>query len=111
MAARRHDRPRERMYIQCDPPPREEEAESIMTERVADVLWSMLAAAGLKRCYRIVGDALNPNAVGMSGLLGWGGAYEATTRSPRSSRPSNTTPTSSRRPWQMPRKPRRAPDH
>jgi pyruvate dehydrogenase (quinone) len=31
-----------------------------MAERVADVLWSMLAGAGVKRCYGIVGDALNP---------------------------------------------------
>ena len=32
----------------------------IMAERVADVLWSMLAGAGVKRCYGIIGDALNP---------------------------------------------------
>src|SRR5258707_12013521 len=32
----------------------------IMAERVADVLWSMLVGAGVKRCYGIVGDALNP---------------------------------------------------
>src|ERR1700733_10438110 len=31
-----------------------------MAERVADVLWSMLVSAGVKRCYGIVGDALNP---------------------------------------------------
>ncbi len=31
-----------------------------MSERVADVLWSMLADAGVQRCYGIVGDALNP---------------------------------------------------
>ena len=31
-----------------------------MSESVADVLWSMLASAGVKRCYGIVGDALNP---------------------------------------------------
>jgi pyruvate dehydrogenase (quinone) len=31
-----------------------------MSESVADVLWSMLAGAGVKRCYGIVGDALNP---------------------------------------------------
>jgi pyruvate dehydrogenase (quinone) len=31
-----------------------------MAERVADVLWSMLVGAGVKRCYGIVGDALNP---------------------------------------------------
>ncbi len=31
-----------------------------MAERVADALWSMLAGAGVKRCYGIVGDALNP---------------------------------------------------
>ena len=27
---------------------------------VADLLWNMLASAGVKRCYGIVGDALNP---------------------------------------------------
>lgn len=27
---------------------------------VADVLWKMLADAGVRRCYGIVGDALNP---------------------------------------------------
>ena len=31
-----------------------------MSEKVADVLWEMLANAGVKRCYGIVGDALNP---------------------------------------------------
>jgi pyruvate dehydrogenase (quinone) len=31
-----------------------------MSESVADALWSMLAGAGVKRCYGIVGDALNP---------------------------------------------------
>lgn len=31
-----------------------------MAERVTDVLWSMLVGAGVKRCYGIVGDALNP---------------------------------------------------
>ena len=31
-----------------------------MSESVADVLWSMLASAGVKRCYGIVGDALDP---------------------------------------------------
>ena len=31
-----------------------------MAQKVADVLWSMLAKAGVKRCYGIVGDALNP---------------------------------------------------
>ena len=31
-----------------------------MSESVADALWSMLASAGVKRCYGIVGDALNP---------------------------------------------------
>ncbi|MGD1093610.1 MAG: thiamine pyrophosphate-dependent enzyme [Bryobacteraceae bacterium] len=31
-----------------------------MTRNVADVLWEMLAKAGVKRCYGIVGDALNP---------------------------------------------------
>jgi pyruvate dehydrogenase (quinone) len=31
-----------------------------MARTVADVLWEMLANAGVKRCYGIVGDALNP---------------------------------------------------
>jgi pyruvate dehydrogenase (quinone) len=31
-----------------------------MSRKVADVLWEMLANAGVKRCYGIVGDALNP---------------------------------------------------
>src|SRR6202044_3700188 len=31
-----------------------------MSEKVADVLGEMLANAGVKRCYGIVGDALNP---------------------------------------------------
>jgi pyruvate dehydrogenase (quinone) len=31
-----------------------------MTKSVADVLWEMLADAGVVRCYGIVGDALNP---------------------------------------------------
>jgi pyruvate dehydrogenase (quinone) len=31
-----------------------------MGRNVADMLWEMLEQAGVKRCYRIVGDALNP---------------------------------------------------
>jgi pyruvate dehydrogenase (quinone) len=31
-----------------------------MAQKVADVLWEMLESAGVKRCYGIVGDALNP---------------------------------------------------
>ena len=31
-----------------------------MAAKVADLLWEMLANAGVKRCYGIVGDALNP---------------------------------------------------
>src|SRR5580704_1799074 len=31
-----------------------------MSRNVADLLWDMLAKAGVKRCYGIVGDALNP---------------------------------------------------
>jgi pyruvate dehydrogenase (quinone) len=30
-----------------------------MAKKVADVLWEMLAGAGVKRCYGIVGDALS----------------------------------------------------
>lgn len=29
-------------------------------QTVAEVLWEMLVAAGVKRCYGIVGDAMNP---------------------------------------------------
>jgi pyruvate dehydrogenase (quinone) len=31
-----------------------------MARKVADVLWEMLVNAGVRRCYGIVGDALNP---------------------------------------------------
>ena len=31
-----------------------------MAQNVADVMWEMLANSGVKRCYGIVGDALNP---------------------------------------------------
>ena len=31
-----------------------------MSQTIADVLWEMLSNAGVKRCYGIVGDALNP---------------------------------------------------
>jgi len=31
-----------------------------MSQKVADLMWDMLAKAGVKRCYGIVGDALNP---------------------------------------------------
>src|SRR3984885_12500221 len=31
-----------------------------MSRQVADVMWEMLANAGVERCYGIVGDALNP---------------------------------------------------
>jgi pyruvate dehydrogenase (quinone) len=31
-----------------------------MERKVADVMWEILAKAGVKRCYGIVGDALNP---------------------------------------------------
>ena len=31
-----------------------------MSVKVADLLWEMLASAGVNRCYGIVGDALNP---------------------------------------------------
>src|SRR5579862_9896970 len=31
-----------------------------MARTVADLLWNMLAKAGVQRCYGIVGDALNP---------------------------------------------------
>ena len=31
-----------------------------MSRMVADGLWEMLVSAGVRRCYGIVGDALNP---------------------------------------------------
>ncbi len=31
-----------------------------MAQKVADVMWEMLVKSGVKRCYGIVGDALNP---------------------------------------------------
>jgi pyruvate dehydrogenase (quinone) len=34
--------------------------DNYMSRKVADVLWEMLVNAGVKRCYGIVGDALNP---------------------------------------------------
>jgi hypothetical protein len=36
------------------------ERDHSMSRKVADILWEMLANAGVKRCYGIVGDALNP---------------------------------------------------
>ena len=35
-----------------------------MPGKVADLLWEMLAKAGVKRCYGILGDALNPTEGG-----------------------------------------------
>lgn len=42
-----------------------------MSTTVADVLWEMLVNAGVKRCYGIVGDALNPviNALNRNGKI------------------------------------------
>lgn len=37
-----------------------------MTRNVADDLWDMLIQAGVKRCYGIVGDALNPTTDSLS---------------------------------------------
>jgi pyruvate dehydrogenase (quinone) len=31
-----------------------------MSKNVADAMWELLSAAGVRRCYGIVGDALNP---------------------------------------------------
>jgi pyruvate dehydrogenase (quinone) len=36
-----------------------------MSAKIADILWKMLADAGVKRCYGIVGDALNPVVDGL----------------------------------------------
>ena len=42
-----------------------------MALKIADVMWEMLANAGVKRCYGIVGDALNPviDALRRNGLI------------------------------------------
>jgi pyruvate dehydrogenase (quinone) len=42
-----------------------------MAQNVADLLWNMLEKAGVKRCYGIVGDALNPvlNALRRNGNI------------------------------------------
>ena len=37
-----------------------------MSKTVADVMWSLLHAAGVRRCYGIVGDALNPTMEAMN---------------------------------------------
>jgi len=36
-----------------------------MAQTVADLLWKMLESAGVKRCYGIVGDALNPTVAAL----------------------------------------------
>jgi len=42
-----------------------------MSRNVADVMWEMLEQAGVKRCYGIVGDALNPviDALRRNGMI------------------------------------------
>jgi hypothetical protein len=42
-----------------------------MAQNVADILWEMLASAGVKRCYGIVADALSPviAALGRNGKI------------------------------------------
>src|SRR3984885_5658857 len=44
-----------------------------MARKVADLLWEMLVKAGEKRCYGIVGDALNPviDALRRNGKVGF----------------------------------------
>ena len=44
-----------------------------MARKVADMMWEMLAADGVKRCYGIVGDALNPviDALRRNGKIGF----------------------------------------
>lgn len=42
------------------PSSRTERLDDSKPRTVADLLWEMLASAGVKRCYGIVGDALNP---------------------------------------------------
>jgi pyruvate dehydrogenase (quinone) len=50
---------RARAY-QCVAGLRDAAEEISMSRTVADVMWEMLVQAGVKRCYGIVGDALNP---------------------------------------------------
>ena len=40
-----------------------------MAGKVADVSWEMLANAGVKRCFSIVGDPLNPVPDALTGNL------------------------------------------
>src|SRR5216684_167474 len=61
---RREDRPRSARRRARRPaaPPAPGRRDFMMAGRktVADAMWDMLAAAGVRRCYGIVGDALNP---------------------------------------------------
>ncbi|MGA3036994.1 MAG: hypothetical protein ABSE64_05865 [Vulcanimicrobiaceae bacterium] len=40
-----------------------------MSKNVADAMWELLSAAGVRRCYGIVGDALNPTISGHPELV------------------------------------------
>lgn len=63
-----------------------------MGRNVADVLWEMLQKAGVKRCYGIVGDALNPviDALRRNGNVDFVHVRnESTASSPRLQRPTS----------------------
>ena len=58
-----------------------------MSKNVADAVWELLHAAGVRRCYGIIGDALNPTIdVAMAAL----NSYTSGTRNTVASRPSPT---------------------
>lgn len=46
-----------------------------MAKTVADALWEMLASTGVRRCYGIVGDALNPTIEALGRKAGTGYRY------------------------------------
>lgn len=46
--------------VNIDTSNRGSQKEIEMAKTVADALWEMLVSSGVKRCYGIVGDALNP---------------------------------------------------
>jgi len=55
-----HEHPRGWVILSPKAGSQEQKKGVRMSRKVADVMWEMLAAAGVKRCYGIVGDALNP---------------------------------------------------
>ena len=53
-----------------------------MAKTVADALWEMLVSAGVRRCYGIVGDALNPMIDSASAVCARGAARVCGTAGP-----------------------------